>query len=127
MNDFLTTLHYNSWILPVLLLLPIAGAVAVWVHGRISPMTTPEQTDATTRQLRRIVFAIFMAEAILSLGLWWSVDTSSSNWQAYYTRPWIPMWGMKITLGIDGIAEMLILMTTLIMPLAVLGGWTSIK
>jgi NADH-quinone oxidoreductase subunit M len=127
MNDFLTTLHYNSWILPVLLLLPIAGAIGVWMHGRMSPMATPEQTDATIRQLRRIVFSLFIIEAVLSLGLWWSVDTSTSNWQAYYSRPWIPMWGMHITLGIDGISLMLILLTTLMMPLAVLGGWTSVK
>jgi NADH-quinone oxidoreductase subunit M len=127
MNDFLTTLNYNSWILPVLLLLPMAGAVAVWLHGRLSPSATPEQAAGTTRQLRRIVFGIFVVEAVLSLGLWWSVDTTSTAWQAYYNRSWIPMWGMHVTLGIDGISLMLILLTTLIMPLAVLGGWTSVR
>src|ERR1019366_6125518 len=40
---------------------------------------------------------------------------------------WIPNWGMHVTLGIDGIALMLILLTTLMMPLAVLGGWTSVR
>jgi NADH-quinone oxidoreductase subunit M len=127
MNDFLTTLNYNAWILPVLLLLPMAGAAAVWLHGRLSPSATPEQAAGTTRQLRRIVFAIFAAEAVLSLGLWWSVDTTSTAWQAYYSRAWIPMWGMRVTLGIDGISLMLILLTTLMMPLAVLGGWTSVR
>jgi NADH-quinone oxidoreductase subunit M len=127
MNDFLTTLNYNAWILPVLLLLPMAGAAAVLLHGRLSPMATPEQVERTTRRLRRLVFAIFVAEAAISLGLWWSVDTTSTAWQAYYNRAWIPMWGMRITLGIDGIALLLILMTTLIMPLAVLGGWTSVR
>src|SRR5580692_844740 len=127
MNDFLTTLNYNSWILPVLLLLPMVGALVVWLHGRFSPMATPEQTTSTIRQLRRMVFAIFLLEAVLSLGLWWSIDTTSGNWQAYFSRAWIPMWGMRVTLGIDGIAMMLILLTTLIMPLAVLGGWTSVK
>jgi NADH-quinone oxidoreductase subunit M len=127
MNDFLTTLNYNAWILPVLLLLPMAGAVAVWTHGRLSPSGTPEQATSTSRQLRRIVLAIFVLEAVLSLGLWWSVDTSAVAWQAYYTRPWIPMWGMRVTLGIDGISLMLILLTTIMMPLAVLGGWTSVR
>jgi NADH-quinone oxidoreductase subunit M len=127
MNDFLTSLNYNAWILPVLLLLPIVGAVAVWVHGRVSPMTTDEQQTAATRQLRRIVFSIFMVEALLSLGLWWSVDTTAVGWQAYFDRAWIPMWGMRVTLGIDGISLLLILLTTLMMPLAVLGGWTSVK
>jgi NADH-quinone oxidoreductase subunit M len=40
---------------------------------------------------------------------------------------WIPEWGVRFTIGIDGIAQMLILLTTIIMPLAVLGGWTSIR
>jgi NADH-quinone oxidoreductase subunit M len=127
MNEFLTTLSYNSWILPALLLLPLAGAAVVWLHGRLSPTATAEQAERTTRRLRRLVFAIFVAEAVLSLGLWWSVDTSSAQWQAYFSRPWIPMWGMHATLGIDGIALMLILLTTLMMPLAVLGGWTSVR
>jgi len=125
MNDFLTTLNYNSWILPVLLLIPMAGAAAVWMHGRLAGATA--DSEGTTRQLRRIVLAIFIVEALLSVGLWWSADTTSANWQAYYSRPWIPVWGMRITLGIDGIALMLILLTTFMMPLAVLGGWTSVK
>ena len=124
MNDFLTTLHYNDWILPVLLLLPLAGSAAVWLHGRMSPAAT---ADATTRSLRRLVLAIFVLEAALSLGLWWSVDTTTVAWQAYYTRRWIPAWGMHVTLGVDGISLLLILMTTLLMPLAVLGGWTSVR
>jgi NADH-quinone oxidoreductase subunit M len=125
MNDFLTTLHYNSWILPALLLLPIAGAAAVLVHEQLAGAAAG--SAATTRTLRRMVFAIFVAEALLSVGLWWSVDTTATAWQAYFNRPWIPMWGVHITLGVDGIGLMLILLTTFIMPLAVLGGWTSIK
>ncbi|MFI5233716.1 MAG: NuoM family protein [Gemmatimonadales bacterium] len=124
MNDFLTTLHYNAWILPVLLLIPLAGAALVWLHGRMSPTA---QGDGPTGALRALVLAIFAVEAVLSLGLWWSVDTTAVAWQAYYTRPWIPMWGMHVRLGIDGISLLLILLTTLLMPLAVLGGWTSVR
>jgi len=133
MNDFLTTLHYNDWILPVLLLLPLAGAAVVWLHGRMSPIAAAAaggdvpSTTAATRSLRRLVLTIFAIEAALSLGLWWSVDTTAVAWGAYYNRPWIPMWGMHVTLGVDGISLLLILMTTLLMPLAVLGGWTSVR
>jgi NADH-quinone oxidoreductase subunit M len=127
MNDFLTTLDYNAWILPALLLLPMAGAAAVWLHGRLSSIATAAHAEATTRQLRRLVLAIFVGEAVLSAGLWWSVDTSSALWQARYSHDWIPAWGMHVTLGIDGIALLLILLTTFLMPLAVLGGWTSVR
>ncbi|HEY2850644.1 MAG TPA: NADH-quinone oxidoreductase subunit M [Gemmatimonadaceae bacterium] len=124
MNSFLTTLHYNDWILPVLLAIPLAGAVVVWLHGQ---MAHDAQAEGSVRAVRRLVLAIFLVEAVVSLGLWWSVDTTTVQWQAYFSRYWIPMWGMKFTLGIDGISLLLILMTTLLMPLAVLGGWTSIR
>jgi NADH-quinone oxidoreductase subunit M len=127
MNAFLTTLHYNSWILPVLLLVPLAGAAMVWLHGRTAPVATEAQGEDATHTLRRLVLGIFVVEALLSLGLWWSVDTTSTAWQAYYNRPWIPAWGMHLTLGLDGISLLLILLTTLLMPLAVLGGWTSVR
>src|SRR5688500_9637602 len=40
---------------------------------------------------------------------------------------WIPDWGVRFSLGIDGIALMMILLTTFTMPLAVLGSWTGIR
>ena len=41
--------------------------------------------------------------------------------------PWIPSWGIRFTLGVDGIAVMMVLLTTFIMLLAVGGSWTSIR
>jgi NADH-quinone oxidoreductase subunit M len=41
--------------------------------------------------------------------------------------PWIPGWGIRFTIGIDGIALMMILLTTFIMVLAVLGSWTGVR
>jgi NADH-quinone oxidoreductase subunit M len=55
------------------------------------------------------------------------VDVSSPDWQAVVDTAWIPMWGTRFTVGLDGIALMLVLLTTLLMPLAVLGGWSSIR
>ena len=36
MADFLASLNYNAWILPVLLMLPTFGAVLVWAHGLVA-------------------------------------------------------------------------------------------
>jgi NADH-quinone oxidoreductase subunit M len=40
---------------------------------------------------------------------------------------WIRTWGIHFALGVDGISVMLVLLTTFIMPLVVLGGWTSVR
>ena len=69
----------------------------------------------------------FVLEFVVSLGLWWSYDPANSGWQASIDMAWIPTWGVRFTLGIDGIALMMVLLTTFIMPLAVLGSWTSIR
>lgn len=123
MYEFLNSIGYNSWILPVLLFLPLAGAAAIWIHGAIAA----KSPDGGFAQVRVVALSLFALEAVLSLGLWWSVNPDSAAWQGYLSIPWIPMWGVAFKVGVDGIAMMLILLTTLLMPLAVLGGWTSIR
>jgi NADH-quinone oxidoreductase subunit M len=122
-TQFLDGIGYNGWILPVLLGLPLVGALLMFMQGAMQK----HEPEAAMRASRSLALWIFLAEAVLSLGLWWSIDTVSPDWQARVDLAWIPQWGARFTVGIDGIAQMLILLTTLLMPLAVLGGWTSIR
>jgi len=123
MHAFLDGIGYNGWILPVLLLLPLLGALVLVADAR---RFGTEQADEAMGRSRAIALWICLAEALLSLGLWWSVDVSSAAWQAAVALPWIPQWGVRFAVGLDGIALMLVLLTTCLMPLAVLGSWTSI-
>jgi hypothetical protein len=43
-----------------------------------------------------------------------------------FTLPWIPAWGANIALGVDGLSLVMIAMTGLLMPLAVLGSWRNV-
>jgi NADH-quinone oxidoreductase subunit M len=126
-DAFLTSIRYNVWILPVLLVLPIVGAAGVLLHGWLAPRSPGNTPDRIATQVRMMTFAYFVVEFVLSIGLWWSVDPNSATWQAHVDVPWIPFWGARIILGVDGIAMMLILLTTFLMPLVVLGGWTSVR
>ncbi len=123
MTSLLASVHYNSWILTALLALPLVGAAVLVLQAR---GTGP---DAAVRMAtaRKTALGFFLAEAILSLGLWWSLDYGSTEWQAAVSAPWIPAWGIYYRVGVDGIAALLILLTTLLMPLTVLGSWTSIR
>ncbi len=122
MTAFLDSIGYNGWILPVLLGLPLLGAGVLFARAG-----STASADVKMAGDRQLAFWFFVAEAALSLGLWWSVDVSSPDWQAAVQLPWIPAWGVTFHVGLDGIALMLVLLTTLLMPLAVLGGWTSIR
>ena len=124
MASLLDSIGYNSWVLPALLLIPLVGAVAL--------LTLPEGGPASDSGVenpaaRRLALWFFVLEFVVSLGLWWSYNPADSGWQAAIDVAWIPTWGVRFTLGIDGIALMMVLLTTFIMPLAVLGSWTSIR
>jgi len=124
MASLLESIGYNSWVLPALLLIPLIGAgVLLALPARDQGAGGGVENPAA----RQIAFWFFVLEFVVSLGLWWSYNPSDSGWQASIDMAWIPTWGVRFTLGIDGIALMMVLLTTFIMPLAVLGSWTSIR
>jgi NADH-quinone oxidoreductase subunit M len=64
--------------------------------------------------------------ALLSLPLYLRFDTTSAAFQFAEHVTWIPALGIDYALGIDGISLLLVLLTTLIMPLCVLCSWRYI-
>ncbi|HZF73597.1 MAG TPA: NADH-quinone oxidoreductase subunit M [Gemmatimonadaceae bacterium] len=125
MAAFLDSIGYNSWVLPALLAIPLLGAVVILLlPARIGAESGVAAESPAARQL---AFWFFVLEFVVSLGLWWSFNPADKGWQASVDKSWIPTWGVRFTLGIDGIALMMVLLTTFIMPLSVLGSWTSIR
>ncbi|NOT08735.1 MAG: NADH-quinone oxidoreductase subunit M [Gemmatimonadales bacterium] len=112
MTAFLASIGYNGWILHVLLALPLIGVVPLVL--------------APAERAKRIALAVTLVEFILSVGLWWSVETISGTLQLTSSTPWIAAWGISYAVGIDGISLMMVLLTTLLMPLCVLGSWNYI-
>ena len=128
MLAFLNSVGYESWVLPVLLALPVIGALVIWLHGASSKAAGPgDLTDSRAMFARRIALFTLVLEFVVSLGLWWVVQPGETGWRAAVDLPWIDMWGVRFALAVDGISAMLILLTTFIMPLSVLGGWTGVR
>ena len=141
MRELLAGFGYDNWVLPALLAIPLLGAAIVWLHAavtregdRVAPATAnPSAPAAGVNEwhaggfARGVTLAFFLVEFVVSLGLWWSVDGAASGWQAAVELPWVPQWGIGFTLGVDGMSAMLVLLTTFLMPLAVLGSWTSVR
>ncbi|MFC2074911.1 NADH-quinone oxidoreductase subunit M [Bdellovibrionota bacterium] len=63
---------------------------------------------------------------LTSLLLFTRFDASTAGMQFVEKASWIPQYGISYYLGIDGISLLLILLTTFLMPLALIGSWTSI-
>ena len=112
MTQLLAAVGYSSWILHLLLVLPLAGAVPIL----LGPVAAAKRT----------ALVVTLLEFLLSVGLWWAVDTTPGTLQLNSSVPWIPAWGIRYALGIDGISLTMVLLTTLLMPLSVLGSWKYI-
>ena len=111
MADMLNLIGYQGWVVPVLLLLPVAGALLV--------------VAAPAGRARSIALAVSLAEFVVSAGLWWSF-VPEGGMQFTASIPWMPQWGIAYRVGIDGISLFMVLLTTLTMPLCVLGSWNYI-
>ena len=102
--------HLLSW----LIFIPLIGAGLLFV--------TPGEENQ-----RRVAFVVTAFNAILSLQLWKRFDASTADLQFGERFCWIDSLNIEYVLGIDGISILLVMLTTFIMPLCVLGSWTYIS
>lgn len=103
-------------ILSTLIFLPIAGAIFISLIKRTS--------DAF---IKRTALLISIITFILSVPLFSNFDKTTANMQFTETYNWIPSWGIKYALGIDGISVLFVLLSTLLTILCVTVSWNSIK
>jgi NADH-quinone oxidoreductase subunit M len=103
-------------ILSTLIFLPIGGAVLISLIKR---------TNDTF--IKRTALLISLITFVLSIPLFSSFDKTTANMQFTETYNWIPSWGIKYALGIDGISVLFILLSTLLTILCVTVSWNSIK
>jgi NADH-quinone oxidoreductase subunit M len=113
MNQFLTSIGYGHWILNALILLPLVGVLPVVL--------------LPAARAKQVALWVTIVEMVLSLGLWWAFDPTTSAMQFVVTAPWLPKWGISYTLGLDGLSLFMVLLTTIIMPLAVLSSFKYIE
>ena len=113
MQDFLIMNTLGYPILSLLVFLPLVGVV---------PLLFLRNDEAA----KFSTLAVTLLIAIVSLTLYFKFDKTTAMYQFGEHRPWIPMWDINYTLGIDGISLLLILLTTMIMPLCVLCSWNYI-
>lgn len=77
--------------------------------------------------LRWWTLAFTTAAAIFSLPLYAWFDPAGASFQFTKTCDWIPALKIHYAVGVDGISLLLVLLTTLIMPLCVLCSWRYIQ
>src|SRR5512135_63621 len=76
--------------------------------------------------IKRFTLAWTIIAFVLSLGFVISFQLGNPDFQFQESLPWIPQLGIGYEVGIDGISLLLIILTTGLMPLAVLSSYKAI-
>jgi NADH-quinone oxidoreductase subunit M len=115
--------YQGHWILTLLIVLPLAGALAAYLSGE--------------RNAKHVALWVGVAEFVISIPLFIYFNpagscTMGTGGQAVpmsncVSAPWFPDWGIRYQLAMDGISLFMVLLTTLLLPLMVLGSWTYIR
>jgi NADH-quinone oxidoreductase subunit M len=109
-------MQFDWPILSVLIWLPILGGVLMLLVG-----------DRSVALGRWVALLTTAATFGISTLLWTNFDTTTAQMQFVEEREWITLFNAWYSLGVDGVAMPLILLTTFITPLVVIAAWTVIE
>ena len=114
MEQYLIYNTLNYPILSVIILVPLIGSVvALFLNSEGA--------------LKAWGLLVTLLTAVLSLPLYTNFDLTTAKYQFVELRHWIPFLDLDYVVGVDGISVLLVLLTTLVMPLCVLCSWKCIQ
>src|SRR5215831_745946 len=107
---------FRDNILTILIFLPVVGSLLmiIWANNDDSQ--------------KRFALGFAILNFILSLGLLRGYDSATTEAQFVKDIPWITAFnlGIHYHVGIDGLSVWLVILTTLLFPIAILGSWHSV-
>jgi NADH-quinone oxidoreductase subunit M len=105
-----------SPLLLILLLLPLVGAMVV----------APLRDNA--RAAKTLALVIALVELVLTGVAWFSYSIGLAyltRFQLVFDVPWIPAFGTRFSLGVDGIALVLLALTAVLVPIVMGSSWAD--
>jgi len=108
----------QSHLLTILILLPVVGAGTSVIYSLTS--------GARESHHRWIALGFTTVSFLISLWLIQGAGGGLSAFRFVENYSWISAIGARYHVGVDGISLWLVLLTTLLMPIAVLSSWTAI-
>src|SRR4051812_15631409 len=111
-NFILNDLGYPA--LTLVLFIPLAGTLLLFFFRDLN-------------KIRITALAVTVLDLVVSLPLFFHFDRTTYKMQ-FVEGPyeWIPNFNINYTVGVDGISLLMVLLTTLLMPLCVLCSWKAI-
>jgi len=103
----------SHWLLALLLGVPLLGGLACF--------------GVSEERAKHVALVTSVAVFAISLPLFFTFEQGTAALQNYVSIPWIEAWGIGYTVGVDGISLLMVMLTTFILPLAVLGSFNYVK
>lgn len=95
-------------------LIPLIGSAAVTL--------LPKGRDLLAKQ---VAFYISILALVVSLSMLVDFKRNTGNLQLVESHNWIATFGIKYAVGVDGIALMLVLLSTILAPIVILASWNE--
>jgi NADH-ubiquinone oxidoreductase chain 4 len=105
-------------LLSLLLLIPIAGIILIGGEGAYEHKNLAIYNNRNNLFYKKIALFVSILNLIISLIIYILFDFSSNNYQ--FVQEHYDMSFFDIYLGIDGLSIYFVLLTTIIMPIAIL-------
>src|SRR5882672_11918753 len=109
----------QSHLLTILILLPVVGAGTSVIYSLTS--------GARESHHRWIALGFTTVSFLISLWLIQGAGGGLSAFRFVENYSWISAIGARYHVGVDGISLWLVLLTTLLMPIAIVSSWTAVK
>src|SRR5258708_37378339 len=107
-------------ILLTFIIVLMAGVRLAWIAEQWNPVFS-----------RWISLTALLVNFILVLSMWTQYDSSvnspGSAWIVQFSRPWIPGFGINLSVALDGLSLLMLLLTFFLGALAVLSSWNEIQ
>ncbi|MFD6390091.1 NADH-quinone oxidoreductase subunit M [Nocardia sp. NPDC060259] len=95
----------------------------LWLAPAIGAAVVLAVPAAHRNVARALAFAVSIGVLAVAVTVTVRFQPGGDQYQFVESHEWIPAFGVGYTLGLDGIATVLVLLTAVLMPLLILAGW----
>jgi NADH-quinone oxidoreductase subunit M len=107
--------------------IPLVGAIVVGLTPGRSAPGSPADRRARDLLVKRITLLFTLITLAIMIAIAVKFRPGGPRFQFQQVYQWIPQFGVHYAVGVDGIALVLILMTTILMPVVILASWNDVE
>ncbi|GAB4350850.1 MAG: NADH-quinone oxidoreductase subunit M [Oricola sp.] len=105
-------------ILSLVTFLPLVGVLII--------LFINDDSDIARRNIRMVALLTTVFTFVISLLIWVGFDTTDPGFQFVEKVDWLDS-GISYHMGVDGISMLFVILTTFLMPLAILASWEAVE